>query len=102
LAPYSYAVAGFALGPVLPTTMAWLAGMAPSSAQAANAAILCASMIGSIGSPPLIGAIAGDTAGSVVPISVGSAAALCAIAILVAGHVTRPKKDPVARSGVQG
>ncbi|UUV29052.1 MFS transporter [Amycolatopsis roodepoortensis] len=98
LAPISYSLAGFALGPVLPTVLAWMAKVAPSSAQSTTAAILGCGMLGSVLSPIVIGGITGSTPGPLIPITIGVFATLTLLALFNAARVARRAKSSEAES----
>lgn len=76
-----YAAAGFALGPVLPTTLAWL-GTVTHRAQLANSILLTGCMAANVTHPWLVGASADPAAPWSIPAVLTGFAALALFASL--------------------
>ncbi|MEU6131686.1 MFS transporter [Saccharopolyspora sp. NPDC047091] len=84
-----YAVAGFALGPVLPTTLAWLS-TATHRAQLANSILLTGCMAANVTHPWLVGITADPAKPWTIPAVLTGFAALGLVAAL-STTVFRPK-----------
>lgn len=67
----AFTVAGFAMGPVFPTTLAWLARGHPA-AHFGNSALLVASMTGSTALPALITLAGRTTSAHVIPVAISA------------------------------
>ena len=78
--PYGYAIAGFGLAPVLPTTLAWVARFTPTP-QTVNSVIFMAAMLGGVLSPGLIGLVADRNSPASISISLAVIATLCLLAV---------------------
>jgi FHS family glucose/mannose:H+ symporter-like MFS transporter len=83
IAPFAYAAAGFALGPVLPTTLAWMATTVPA-AQSANAIVLTACMAANAAYPAVVGTFATANTPTLIPLFLTGAAAACLLAAFLA------------------
>nr|WP_272923949.1 MFS transporter [Streptomyces sp. SID3343] len=77
----AFAVAGIAMGPIFPTTLAWLARSHPA-AHTANSALLVASMIGSTTLPALVALLGQTTSTRVIPLAIATIGAAVFLTVL--------------------
>lgn len=104
----AFAVAGFALGPVFPTALAW-ANQLFGGRSWVSGLLIAVSMVGGIAFPPLLGAtLAGDAEGSMFPLALAGLSLLCVLAgiTLRIGRklegVSKSSDDPLTAESRQG
>jgi FHS family glucose/mannose:H+ symporter-like MFS transporter len=85
LAPLAYTLTGLALGPVFPTTLAWLAQAAPG-ARGSTAMVFAAANLGGVVLPVVIGRLVDAGSPAVIPTAVLVAALACLAAALALGR----------------
>jgi FHS family glucose/mannose:H+ symporter-like MFS transporter len=85
LAPVAYTLTGLALGPVFPTTLAWLALAAPG-ARGSTAMVFAAANLGGVVLPVVIGRLVDAGSPDVIPTAVLVAALACLVASLALGR----------------
>lgn len=83
IAPFAYAAAGFVLGPVLPTTLAWMATTMPT-AQSANAIVLIACMAANAAHPAIMGVVVTANVPILIPLFLTGSAVACLTAAFFA------------------
>jgi MFS transporter, FHS family, glucose/mannose:H+ symporter len=76
LSPVAYTLTGLALGPVFPTTLAWLAAAAPG-ARASTALVFAAAQLGGVVLPALIGRMIDASSPAVIPTTLAGVALAC-------------------------
>ncbi|WP_051386375.1 MFS transporter [Actinokineospora inagensis] len=82
LAVVGYALAGFALAPVFPTTLAWMAPHTPR-AQLANSVVVMGCMLANAVQPAVVGVLADPDTPSRIPLTLTGFAALGLVAALL-------------------
>ncbi|MEU5695796.1 MFS transporter [Actinosynnema sp. NPDC020468] len=91
LAPFSYAVAGFALAAVFPTVIAWLSGLV-SAARQANGLVLVAELTGGVVHPLVIGLLASQARPAAVPLAITATGLASLLVVGWAHRVARPEE----------
>jgi MFS transporter, FHS family, glucose/mannose:H+ symporter len=90
LAPLAYTLTGLALGPVFPTSLAWLAA-ATAGARGPTALVFAAANLGGVLVPAVIGRLVDASSPAVIPTAVLASALACLGATLAlrrsAAHV---------------
>ena len=87
----AFAVAGFALGPIFPTALAW-ANQLFGGRSWVSGSLIAVSMVGGIVFPPLLGAtITDDTEGSMFPLALAGLSLLCVLACITLRIGRRPE-----------
>lgn len=76
VAPYAYAAAGFVLGPVLPTAVTWLTGVADVP-QRAGALFFAGAMLGNTVVPGLFGLLSSASRPAATPAGLGLLCVVC-------------------------
>lgn len=88
-APAGYLLAGVLAGPVLPSTLAWIAGTVPDPRRA-NALAVASAMLGSIALPAAIGVAVDGRSPEALPLVVAVSVMLSLIAARLARRLTSP------------
>ncbi|HEV3498540.1 MAG TPA: MFS transporter [Actinomycetes bacterium] len=89
LAPAAYTLTGLALGPVFPTSLAWLAQSAPG-ARGSTAMVFAAANLGGVVLPMVIGRLVDASSPAVIPTVILAAALACLVAtVTIRGSASR-------------